>query len=270
MSADGLHATFVSTASPTPTGYDNLDAQSGEPAREVYLYDAVEDKLLCVSCNPTGARPSGENFGRTGEPLWVAARIQGWEIQNHAPRVLSEDGRRVFFESHEALVPADTNGVWDVYQWEEAGSGRCAQANASFHTSAGGCIDLISSGESPRNAAFLDADPSGNNAFFGTLDSLVGSDYGLNDVYDARVGGGFPEPVGKPECEGEACQSPPPPPPAVTPASEAFKGPGNETAPVRCRKGQRKVRRGGKVRCVKKAKANKAKPKQSQRRRAAR
>ncbi len=265
VSEDGLHAAFVSAASPTPTGYDNRDAQSGEPAVEVYQYDAVEDELRCISCNPTGARPTGVEMGISGGPLFVAARIQGWEIQNHAPRVLSEDGRRVFFESLEALVPHDTNGAWDVYQWEEAGKGGCTEASASFHASAGGCIDLISSGESPRDAAFLDADASGNNVFFGTLDSLVPQDYGLNDIYDARVGGGFPLPVSDPPCEGEACQSPPPPPPDVTPASETFEGQGNVNSSKRCRKGQRKVRRAGKVRCV-----SKAKRKQRQRRRAGR
>jgi hypothetical protein len=29
---------------------------SGERDEEVYLYDTVQDKLVCVSCDPTGAR----------------------------------------------------------------------------------------------------------------------------------------------------------------------------------------------------------------------
>ena len=36
-----------------------LDAVSGQPDEEVYLYDAVANRLVCVSCNPTGARPVG-------------------------------------------------------------------------------------------------------------------------------------------------------------------------------------------------------------------
>jgi hypothetical protein len=271
VSADGLHATFVSAASPTPTGYDNRDAESGAPAREVYHYDAVEERLLCISCNPTGARPAAGSLGIGAQgPVGTAARIQGWEALNHAPRVMSADGRRVFFESFGALAPEDTNGRWDVYQWEEAGKGTCTTGSASYGEDAQGCVDLISSGESDRDAIFLDADVSGESVFFGTLASLVGSDYGLNDVYVARVGGGFPEEVTQPECEGEACQSPPAPPPDVTPASEAFEGPENEKATKRCRRGQRKVRRGGKVRCVKKAKRGKGKHRKGKGRKAGR
>ena len=255
VSADGLHAAFASVASPTPTGYDNLDAVSGEPDQEVYRYDAGEDELVCISCNPTGARPAGEDIDSAGS-FWAAARIQGWEALLHAPRVLSEDGSRVYFESHEPLVPRDTNGGWDVYQWEEAGSGSCLEASPTFNALSGGCVDLISSGESPSDSVFFDSDPSGEDVFFGTQSSLIASDYGLNDVYDARVGGGFPIPESPSDCEGETCQSPPPPPAEVTPASGAYKGPGNveKSKQKRCRKGTRKVRRGGKTRCVRKAK----------------
>ena len=259
VSADGFHAVFVSMASPTPTGYDNFDAFSDQPVQEAYLYDAVEDELRCVSCNPTGARPTAEDLGPDsgGDHDWAAARIQGWEALGHAPRVLSEDGSRAYFESHEALVPRDSNGTWDVYQWEEPDKGTCTEALDTFSAAAQGCIDLISSGDSSAVSVFLDADPSGDNVFFGTQSSLVAADYGLNDVYVARVGGGFPDPVKDTECEGEACQSPPAPPSAVTPSSEAFRGPENPKGKKkgkRCKAGMRKVRRKGKVRCVRKAK----------------
>jgi len=257
VSPDGLHALFVSAASPTPTGYDNRDAVSSEPAQEAYLYDAAEDDLLCISCNPTGARPVAEDIGPSSNPYWAVARIQGWEALGHAPRILSDDGTRAYYESHEALAPRDTNGTWDVYQWEEAGKGGCSEALDTFSPAAQGCIDLISSGDSPAESVFLDADPSGENVFFGTQSSLVTADYGLNDVYDARVGGGFPDPIEEIECEGEACQSPPPPPPEVTPSSRVFEGPQNPSAKPkhkRCKAGTRKVRRNGRTRCVKKAK----------------
>jgi len=249
VSPNGNHAVFMSSVSPTPTGYDNLDGVSGQPSAEVYLYDAVEQELRCISCNPTGARPSGVDIG----PFWGAARIQGWEFFFHQPRVLSDDGSRVFFESHEALVPRDTNGTWDVYQWEEPGKGSCSEADSTYGEAAGGCVDLISSGQSPAVSVFLDADPTGENVFIGTQSSLIGADYGLNDVYDARVGGGFPEPVRKGECVDGGCQSPPAPPPDLTPASESSRGQGN--APLdkarRCPKGKRRVVRKGKVRCLK-------------------
>jgi len=254
VTPDGLHATFTSVASPTPSGYDNLDAESGEPDQEVYRYDAVAGELACVSCNPSGARPSGVKIAA---PIWGTAQIQGWELPGRVPRVISEDGTRVFFESHEALEPADTNSTWDVYQWEEEGRGTCTEAAESFSPASGGCVELISSGRSPATSTFLDADPSGENVFFSTQSSLVGVDYGLNDVYVARVGGGFPTPSQPAPCAGEACQSPPAPPPVLTPSSEAFQGEGNapRAKPRRkpCGKGKRRVVREGKARCVKKA-----------------
>jgi hypothetical protein len=255
ISPDGSHAVFMSAAS--LEGTDNLDAASGEPDAQVYLYDAVEDELRCVSCNSSGARPTGQNLDDRG--VWAAARIQGWEVLLHAPRVLSDDGTRVFFESFEALVPRDTNSTWDVYQWEEEGKGTCKASSETFSDASGGCVDLISSGTSTAKSTFLDADPSGDNIFFSTQSSLVKADYGLNDVYVARVGGGFAVPQPRAECEGEACQSPPPPPPSVTPSTESASGPGNvrqgKAKPRRCAKGKRRVKRAGKVRCVKKRSA---------------
>jgi NHL repeat-containing protein len=247
MSADGRHVAFTSVAS--LTGYDNTDAFEGVPAAEVFVYDADGGKLRCASCNPSGARPTGR--GESG--TWAAALIPGWERSQYASRALSADGSRLFFESYEALVLRDTNGQKDVYQWEEAGKGSCKATDSTFSAGAEGCVELISSGESPRETKFLDASPSGDDVFLVTLSSLVPPDYGLLDVYDARAGGGFEYPNPPVPCEGEACQSPPPPPEAITPASAVFEGPGNPKA-KRCPKGKHKVRQGGKTRCVKKSK----------------
>jgi hypothetical protein len=201
-----MFAVFASIA-PTPGGYENLDAESAKAVREVYRYDAAAEELRCISCNPSGARVASRP-GLDGAAT-AAARIQGFEALGRAPRVISEDGSRVFFESHEALVPRDVNQSWDVYQWEEAGRGTCTSADPAYGEAAGGCVDLISSGQSAVKSTFLDADPSGENAFFGTRSALVAADGdgGLNDVYVARVGGGFPDPPLPVEpCEGEGCR----------------------------------------------------------------
>jgi hypothetical protein len=75
----------------------------------------------------------------------------------------------------------------------------------------------------------MDASPSGENVFIRTASSLVASDPGQYDAYDARVNGGFAQPAPRPPCEGQACQSPPAAPEALTPASSAFHGAGNVT-----------------------------------------
>ena len=229
VTPDGRHIAFISTAS--LTGYDNTDVVTGEPDSEVYTYDATSEELHCVSCDRSGARPSGrvvQPAGNAEQFLPTAASISPWENELYASRVLSDDGSRVFFNSYVALVPRDTNGKEDVYEWEAPGSGDCTSESFAFSSAAGGCVGLISSGESPQDSEFVEASPSGSDVFFATSASLLPQDPGLVDIYDARVGGGFPAPQAPPApCEGEACQGAPVPPNDQTPASAAFSGPGD-------------------------------------------
>jgi hypothetical protein len=263
VSSDGNTLAFVSRAS--LTGYDNKDAADGRNVLEIYLYDATAGQLFCASCNPSGSRPRGREFEDNGATLLAAAQLPPAENSLFAPRALSEDGSHLFFESFEALVPRDTNGAADVYEWQRAGAEEaCREAGAElFVPQAGGCLSLISSGQSPSDSEMIDATPSGSDVFFKTASSLLPQDPGLIDVYDARVNGGLPQPPGPPAgCEGEACQGPLSPPDDPTPASGSGEYAGN-VAPEkpRCPKGKGKgkackpcpkgkVRRHG--RCVKK------------------
>lgn len=260
VSPDGLHVAFMATGS--LTGYDSTDANGNQPDAEVYLYDAPasgdEGSLVCVSCNPTGARPSGRPLASTNGGklvLWAAARLPGWISQNHPGNLLSADGNRLFFESFEALVPRDTNGKQDVYEWTRAASEEDCEERVGgeiFVAASGGCLSLISSGESAEDSELIDASADGSDVFFATQSSLLVQDYGLRDIYDARAGGGFPPPpVAAPGCEGEACQPPSSAPEDITPASSSFQGAGNvsQAQPPRRRAcPKRKVRRKG--RCV--------------------
>ena len=232
LSPDGLHLAFV--ASDSLTGYDNTDVSSGEPDSEVFLYNAEPGgagQLRCVSCNPSGARPGGRKVGETNEgEFWAAATLPGWSEQLRPSRLLTPDGNRLYFESFEALVPTDSNGRKDVYEWERApGEGVCKEAGAGVYSpSSGGCLSLISSGQSDQDTELIDASDGGKDVFFATSASLLPQDPGLIDIYDARTGGGFPPPAGRPPaCEGEACQGPLAPPNDPTPASSAFEGAGN-------------------------------------------
>ena len=226
---DGLHAVFMTTAN--PTGYDNADARSGEADSEVYLYDAGSHKLTCVSCNPSGARPLG---GRTkGSSHAFASGIPGWHANLYQGRVLSEGGRRVFFESEDALVPADTNGVGDVYEWEAPGEGDCTESSLAYMRANEGCVSLISSGQSPRASQIVNSSPDGSDVFIRTLSSLLAQDKGLVNIYDARVDGGFPPAPNPPAaCEGEACEGQPAALNDPTPASASFSGPGDLVSPL--------------------------------------
>lgn len=233
VSPDGLHAVFMSNAD--LTGYDNVDQASGQADDEIFVYDAAADegagRLECVSCNPTGQRPVGHEIlfeAARGGGSWSAALLPPYETELYGSRVMSDDGGRVFFDAFEALVPRDTNGIQDVYEWEAPGVGDCTRESVAFSVLNGGCVSLMSSGESPTASEFVDASPDGSDVFFTTASSLVVQDPGLIDIYDARVDGGFPPPAGVPAfCEGEACQGAPSPPLDASPSSASFSGPGN-------------------------------------------
>jgi hypothetical protein len=268
VSPNGRYLAFMSERQ--LTGYDNRDAKSGARDEEVFLYDAGGEggagRLLCASCNPTGARPAG----RQGPPnvpyalvdgapnwqnRWYAANVPGWtNVDNqHAlyqSRYLSNSGR-LFFNSSDALVPTDTNGSEDVYQYEppqgpgQPASNTCAESAPTFSSASEGCVSLISSGESAEESAFMDASESGDDVFFLSAAKLGPRDTDTAlDLYDARVEGGEAAPAKPVECAGDACQRPVAPPNDPTPGSLTFQGAGNL---LQCPRG--KVKRSGS--CVK-------------------
>lgn len=238
VSADGNELLFVATM--PLTGFDNLDADTKDPDSQVYLYDG---DLTCVSCNPTNGRP----IGPSTIPGAIVNGAGPTATVAYKPRVLSSDGRRVFFESDDALALTDTNSdATDAYQWEAQGKGDCDRA--------GGCLALISSGRDAGGAQFVDASADGDDAFFLTAASLVTADLGGTDLYDARVGGGFSDPVDPIPCTGDTCQILPPEPTDPT-LTTLLAGPGNPPAKYtrykhrfkkpqkRCRQRDRKKRR---------------------------
>jgi hypothetical protein len=264
-SPSGRYLSFMSQRS--LTGKDNLDATSGEPVQQVFRYDATTEQLSCISCNPTGAAPVGESaeLRLLVDPRfqWIRKRVAAVlpeptvielnDTSIYSPRAVLDNGR-VFFNAVDSLVPADSNGEWDVYQYEPTGVGDCTESSGDAVTSrtAGGCVSLISSGTGEEETGFLDASETGDDVFFLTPAKLnvIDGDSEL-DVYDARVNG-IPETLPpQTECLGEACQPLPATPNDPTPASAAFQGPGNLKQGNRhCRKGKRRVRRHGTVVCV--------------------
>ncbi|HEX3043072.1 MAG TPA: hypothetical protein VHP56_13375 [Solirubrobacterales bacterium] len=276
ISPDGRYLAFTSQRS--LTGYENQNA-ANQANTEVYLYDtqAGPDQLTCISCNPSGAAAVGEQLpgkvalfppdpGGLWAGRWVAATLpQATQSESsgpsfYRPRSVLNTGR-VYFNSVDPLVASDSNGEWDVYQYEPVKVGSCAAStNTATQTRSGnGCVGLISSGSAAGDAGFLDASSSGEDVFFLTRSKLSVLDKDEDaDVYDARVNGTpvVLSPVR--ECAGEACQPSPGPPTIPGRASELFKG---AETPVTCRKGQRKVRRNGKVLCVKKKQAKHKKQK---------
>jgi NHL repeat len=245
------------------TGYGNAaltkeqcgGGHIGDPCAELFRYTAPDEELRCVSCNPTGGRPSA-NAGIAGGSGFLAAVDP--PHQTFLTRNLSADGKRVFFESVDPLLPSDTNGIRDVYEWEAKGSGSCETESQN-----GGCLYLLSSGTSSAPSNFADASVNGDHAFIYTSQQLVPGDHDqLTDIYDASTGGGLASQheLTPPTCSSTACQANPAPPPDQPTASSVFSGQGNvkpKPAARKCAKGRRKVRHAGKVRCQKAHKQHK-------------
>ncbi len=252
-SPDGHYFTFMSRRS--LTGYDNHDARSGVPDEEVFQLDTSSGKIACISCNPTGSRPSGVfdpsrasfpglkvDYARSWRERWLAGSIPGWtlgpshEVALYQSRYLDNSGRE-FFNSSDILVAQDTNSVNDVYEFERPGVGDCTSASTSFSQRSGGCVSLVSSGSSREESTFLDASESGDEAFFLTNASLTKMDVNSAfDVYDAHLCSvaspcASPPAPPVPPCEGDACQHPSVPPSSPTPGSLTYKGPGNVSPP---------------------------------------
>jgi len=202
--------------------------------RQIFLFEALTGGLSCASCLPEGASPGGE----ARLPLPMAAG-EG-ESPGHLQRSLTDRGQ-LFFTSDQPLVTADTDGTDDVYEFGPGGT------------------RLISDGGGSGPSYFFEASEGGGDVFFATADPLVRSDVdnALN-VYDARTGGGFPEPSppDAPCAAGETCRAAGSGAPQGTSAStSSFTGPGNAVAPKACGRG--KVRRHGQ--CVTKKRQQKKK-----------
>jgi hypothetical protein len=181
LSRDGSRALFTTASQVLP---GDTDLQS-----DAYLYDANEDKLVRISTGPTGGNGSFAVSIAAPSPL----NQQSFEAGNlHPYWSIDANGDRMFFSTEESLVPEDTDGKFDVYEY--------------FN----GNVGLITPGNLPLREDFGGASRDGRMVLFATNASLVPSDQdgGARDIYAARLGGGFPEPESPPECDRTTCPLP--------------------------------------------------------------
>ena len=206
IAPDDSHAAFV-TATPL-TAYDNTASngicsvgEHGEPltgprCEEMYLYTPASGTLTCVSCDPSGSPPVGD----------VHASDTGLFMAN--------DGR-AFFYSPDALVPADTNELNDVYEYVDG--------RPHLITTGLGSRDLVTrcqecSGRAARSAGLSGVSADGVNVYFSTYEPLVPQDHNgfFLRFYDARTDGGFPfVPPAAPCTAADECHGPGSSPPTL-------------------------------------------------------
>jgi hypothetical protein len=233
------NSVFQKTARVTPDGkallfrsQRQLTDYRNEGTPQFYLYRVGEDRVSCVSCNPTGEAPS--SFGKASLGAITTPSVFPTPPASLLSHNLSSDGNRIFFETTDALLGADTNddagcrlagspgqgfpACTDVYEWEAKGVGTCDAAHA---VADGGCFYLISTGKGTEPALIADASGDGKEVFFFSRSKLVGQDEdGLLDVYDARVDGGLQAQNGPPltPCESAgSCHPLGPLPPEIAP-----------------------------------------------------
>ncbi len=191
----------VTSYNPTdPDGYCSIfyfstDKTGGIPVyrncEEMYTYEASTGKIVCVSCNPSGAPPTHD----------VSASTQGLFMAN--------DGR-TFFSTVESLVQTDTNEVEDVYEYVEG--------RPQLITTGTDAADQTGEAEGATGiqGGLAGVSANGVNAYFATRDTLVPQDHNGQYIkfYDARIDGGFP--INKPplpcesadECHGSGSSAP--------------------------------------------------------------
>jgi hypothetical protein len=245
------------------------------PTPQVYRYDNAEHLVQCLSCSSSFAPEPrlGAYFGNAGSAGGQYEALGGTPALTYS----STDGSYVFFETPAALVRADVDGEVtpegvidlniehaseetsvssDVYEWRKPGVDGCGQPQ--------GCVALITNGRGGLENLLLGTTSSGHDVFVYSHSQLAPSDTdAAGDIYDVRIGGGFPPPPPRPvECQGDACSTSAAAPNDNTPSSLTFTGPGNLMQPlipppvnhiVRCRRGARplKDKKTHRVRCVK-------------------
>jgi hypothetical protein len=248
VTPDGRHLLFMTRRDDGFRGIGGFTGYEHNDHRELYLYSADTGRLACATCNPSG-RPA-----TTDALIDVRENEATSQGTSDSSQALTDDGRRVFFNTAEALVPEDINGRPDPYEYD-------AQI---------GRVHLLTSGRGTAPSFFVEASANGDDVFIVTRERLVGWDIDdLYDLYDARVGGGFPEPpTPTAACTGDAClPAAAPPPAAETSPSSVHRGPGDTKARLRKhRKCSRKrvLRKvNGRRKCVKRRGHRKAKRAQS-------
>jgi len=219
VSPDGRYLLFRSSAQVT-------DYQShGVP--EAYLFDARggPEPVRCVSCRQDGLpprQPTSETES-VGEPISALRRENN---PLHAPHNLVVRGGEplVFFTSRDQLAPGSVEGISSLYEWAHGQVFRVMSEPIGLQRS--------DPGQNKSSVYFGDANVDGTDLYFSAPQLQGASADGIRSVYDARIGGGFPEgsPVASPcdpALEG-SCQHPAGPPLAAPgPATANFNGSGN-------------------------------------------
>ena len=176
----------------------------------------------------TGAYADYEDWGRAISGLKVGEENEEYVDQ--------DDGEYIIFTTREKLQKGDVDGGINVYEWHCASP--CTDPAGEGESPGEGTVHMISDGhDSEHGVAYSEGaseagatiSGTGSDILFTTDTRLVGQDTDvMRDVYDARIGGGFPAPKPETSCAGEPCQGSPSALPSFGPSpSSQFTATGN-------------------------------------------
>jgi hypothetical protein len=290
---DGRFLVFPSSAHLT-------GAEDTSTTPQLFEYDAQENVLVRISRGQSGFNNNGNTTEAADAPRIPSPNFA---ISNPAAAgsnlAVSADGA-VTFMSADGLTPQAANNsvaaerlvcvlgkefqqlceeqlppkefpefyilvptyAQNVYEYRPLG-GSIAEGNV-YLISDGRDLAIGASGRSAAN--LIGMDTSGGDILLETADALVPQDSDTQiDIYDARIGGGFPGSSSPSSCAGDACQGPLAPVPPFSPAGSATQAGGDNllavptgsTAKAKPKRLTRAQKLGKALRACKKAKSRK-------------
>jgi hypothetical protein len=153
----------------------------------MYSFDPRTSGFSCVSCKTNGEVPS-------------------YDVEGSQNGLFMSDDGRTFFSTIDALVPQDTDGLRDSYEYVDSRA------------------QLLSTGTADRTegTGLVGVSSDGVDAYFSTLETLVPQDTvgPFLKFYDARTGGGIPfQRVPAPCAAADECHGPEAGSPSKLPSS---------------------------------------------------
>jgi hypothetical protein len=170
---------------------NDLSRAQMTPDNRYLLFQTINSFVTTGPGADTDGAMDGYRYdARTGSIVRVSASVAGGggnapvDVSIRPSSAMTSDGSTVVFDTVEGLSQSDTNGIGDVYAWHD------------------GHVSLISL----AGGGSLGISASGRDIFFGTSAALLDADGDVNnDIYDARIGGGF-EVAQTTPCSGDQCQ----------------------------------------------------------------
>ena len=145
ISDDGSHAAFMTKSS--------LTSYNSERHDEVYTYDAETERAALRLLQPVGAPPQSGSHVVT--------------VSESGP-FMSNDGR-TFFATKESLVPQDTDGIRDIYEYTE-GRAQLISSGTGDRDSTGG-LETVSFFFGNTQTGLESVSRDGTDVYFSTFET---------------------------------------------------------------------------------------------------